>query len=264
VIIFSAKIINPLCFVFLPLSILFMKIKDQIPNLVTLLNLLCGSIAVFLAFSGELTLASYFIFLAVVLDFCDGFAARLLHAKSGIGAQLDSLADVISFGLAPSAIMYQLMLKSSGMPSWSIGSFPVTPFFALLLVAGGAYRLAKFNTDPGQSEEFKGLPIPSTGLFIASLPLIVNRFSQSEGWTLFFFNYYLLLSIVIFLSCLMVSNIPMISLKFKNLKWKGNAYRIILAGCSVLLLIFFQFAAMPMIIFLYIILSIIGSYRVSA
>jgi CDP-diacylglycerol--serine O-phosphatidyltransferase len=232
-----------------------MKFKDNIPNLITLLNLVSGSIAIILAFSGEMILASWFIILAAMLDFCDGMAARLLHARSDIGAQLDSLADVISFGLAPSAIMYQLILQSSNLPSWSAGSMPLLPFAALLLVACGAYRLAKFNTDPGQETEFKGLPIPSTGLFIAALPLILNR-SESLGLGRFIQNYYTLMAIILFLSWMMVSNIPMISLKFKNLNLKGNTSRFVLLGCVPVLFIFFRFSAIPMIIFLYIILSV--------
>lgn len=233
-----------------------MKIKNQIPNLVTLLNLICGSIAIFMAFSGEMILASWFIILAAILDFCDGLVARLLNARSDIGAQLDSLADVISFGLAPSAIMYQLILQSPAIPSCNIGSMPLLPFASLIMVAGGAYRLAKFNTDPGQETEFKGLPIPATGLFVAALPLIVNQFRQSEVMTRIFQNHYLLLAIILFLSLLMVSNIPMMSLKFKNLKWKDNVSKFILLGFVPVLFILFRFSAVPVIIFLYIILSI--------
>jgi CDP-diacylglycerol--serine O-phosphatidyltransferase len=155
-----------------------MKIKYHIPNLVTLLNLLSGSIAIFMAFSGEMVLASWFIIIAAILDFMDGFVARALHAGSEIGAQLDSLADVISFGLAPSAIMFQLIQQSPDNFTLSAGIIKILPYTALLLVAGGAYRLAKFNIDPGQAVEFKGLPIPATGLFVAALPLIVDQFDQ--------------------------------------------------------------------------------------
>lgn len=235
-----------------------MKIKNHIPNLITLLNLISGSIAIILVFSGEMILASWFIILAAILDFFDGMVARLLHAKSDIGAQLDSLADVISFGLAPSVIMYQLILQSPGLPSWSIGNMPLIPFAALLLVAGGAYRLAKFNTDPGQEVEFKGLPIPSTGLFISSIPLIFNQYRETEGLIRFLQNYYTLLAIIFLLLWLMVSNIPMLSLKFRNFKWKENLSRYILLASVPVLFIFFRFSAVPMIIFLYVMISIIS------
>lgn len=233
-----------------------MRIKNHIPNLVTLLNLISGSIAIFLAFSGEMVLASWFIIIAAILDFLDGFVARLLHAGSDIGAQLDSLADVISFGLAPSAIMYQLILMSPGNSSLSAGMIRFLPYTALLLVAGGAYRLAKFNTDPGQAVEFKGLPIPATGLFVAALPLIVNQFGKSEELAWMVQHQYILLAIIVLLSWLMVSNIPMISLKFKNLKWKDNVSRLILLGSVPLLFVAFKWIAIPLIIFLYIIISI--------
>lgn len=235
-----------------------MKFKDQIPNFITLLNLISGSIAIILVFSGEMVLASWFIFLAAFLDFFDGFAARLLHAKSEIGAQLDSLADVVSFGLAPSVIMYQLLLQSSIVQSPASGFITLLPFISLLIVAAGAYRLAKFNTDPGQSEIFKGLPIPSTGLFIAALPLILHQYDDTAGIVGMLGNSYILIAIILFLSWLMVSNVPMISLKFKNLKWRDNIYRFILIGSVLLLFAFFRFSAVPMIIFLYIILSVIS------
>jgi CDP-diacylglycerol--serine O-phosphatidyltransferase len=235
-----------------------MRIKNNIPNLVTLLNLICGSIAIFLVFSDKMTLASWFIISAAIFDFLDGMVARMLHAKSDIGGQLDSLADVISFGLAPSAIMYRLISGSPGIPDWSLGNMPLLPFVALLLACGGAYRLAKFNTDPGQVSEFKGLPIPATGLFIAALPLIISQNAQSENLTRFLQNHYLLLAIIIFLSWIMVSNIPMISLKFKNLKWKENISRFILLGAAPVLIIFFRYSAVPMIIFLYIVISVVS------
>jgi CDP-diacylglycerol---serine O-phosphatidyltransferase len=235
-----------------------MKVKNHIPNLVTLLNLISGSIAIILAFDGKMAIAGWFIILAAIFDFFDGLIARLLNAKSNIGAQLDSLADVVSFGLAPSVIMYQLLLQCPNLPSCQIEGMPLLPFASLLLVTAGAYRLAKFNTDPGQEVEFKGLPIPSTGLFIAALPLIINQDGQSEKLIGILQNHYILLSIILLLSWLMISNIPMISLKFKNLKWKDNLSRFILLGSVPLLFIFFRFSAVPLIIFLYIILSIIS------
>jgi CDP-diacylglycerol---serine O-phosphatidyltransferase len=234
------------------------RFKDHIPNFITLLNLISGSIAIVMVFSGKLPLASWFIFLAAVFDFCDGLAARLLHAKSAIGGELDSLADVISFGLAPAVILYQLLLKSPNLPEFTIGSVQLLPFAALLVVACSAYRLAKFNIDPGQATEFKGLPTPATGLFVAALPLIILQAKTTSPLIPLLINSYALLAIIVFLSWLMVSNIPMLSLKFKNLTWKDNYFRFILIGALPVLFIFFRFAAIPLIIFLYIILSIIS------
>jgi CDP-diacylglycerol--serine O-phosphatidyltransferase len=235
-----------------------MKIRNSIPNFITLLNLISGSIAIIMAFSGEMIMASWFIILAAAFDFLDGLAARLLNARSDIGAQLDSLADVISFGLAPSIIIYRLLLQSPGLPAFSAGNMPLLPFAALLLVAGGAYRLAKFNTDASQAAGFKGLPIPSTGLFVASLPLILNQLNETGEIVNFIRNHFTLLAIVIFLSWLMVSNIPMLALKFKNLKWRDNGPQFILLGSAVILFAFFRYSAVPMIIFLYVIISIIN------
>jgi len=242
-----------------------MRIRNNIPNLITLMNLISGSIAIILAFSGEMTLASWFIILAAIFDFLDGLAARLLHAKSDIGAQLDSLADVVSFGLAPSVIMYLLLLQSPGRPGWSAGTINLLPFAALLLVTCGAYRLAKFNTDSTQADGFKGLPIPSTGLFVAALPLILNQYNETGELAKFILNHYTLLAIVIFLSWLMVSNIPMLALKFKNLKWRDNGPQFILLGAAVILFAFIQFSALPVIIFLYVIISVIsGSFLIKS
>jgi CDP-diacylglycerol---serine O-phosphatidyltransferase len=235
-----------------------MKFKDNIPNLITLLNLISGSIAIIMVFSGKLPYASWFIFLAAVFDFCDGLAARLLHAKSAIGAELDSLADVVSFGLAPSAILYMLLLQSRDLPGIEVASLPLLPFAALLVVAGSAYRLAKFNTDPGQATEFKGLPTPATGLFVAALPLMIGSTDHASALAHLTDNFYILLAIIVFLSWLMISNIPMLSLKFKNLSWKDNYFRFILVAALPVMFILFRFAAIPLTIFLYIILSIIS------
>ena len=235
-----------------------LKIRNNIPNFITLLNLLSGSVAIILAFSGELTLSGIFIFLAGIFDFGDGLAARMMKTRSDIGAQLDSLADVISFGLAPAVIMYHLMLQSNEVPALNPGDFQLLPFTALVLVAASAWRLAKFNTDPGQETVFKGLPTPAMGLFIAALPLMLGKPGEEGIYDSLLRNYYVLFSITVFLSWIMVSHIPIMSLKFKKLAWKGNESRYILAGCLPLLFIFFRFTAIPMIIFLYIIFSIIN------
>jgi CDP-diacylglycerol---serine O-phosphatidyltransferase len=234
------------------------KIKNHIPNFVTLLNLLSGSAAVIFALSGELACAGWLIFLAAVFDFLDGFLARLLKAKSGIGAQLDSLADVISFGLAPSVIMYQLLNQSDSLPQIAVGDFKLLPFMALLLVAGSAFRLAKFNTDPGQETVFKGLPTPAMGLFVAALPLMLSQHEPTMISGTLTGSVYALMAITTFLSWIMVSNIPMISLKFKSSGWKGNESRFILAAVFVILFSIFRFSAVPMIIILYIIFSFIS------
>ncbi|HOX76713.1 MAG TPA: CDP-diacylglycerol--serine O-phosphatidyltransferase [Bacteroidales bacterium] len=236
-----------------------MNFKKNIPNGITLLNLVSGGVSVIMALSGEPACAAWLILLAAVFDFLDGLAARLLNARSAIGGELDSLADVISFGLAPSAILYALMLKSPNLPEFAAGEYQLFPFSALLLAAFAAARLAKFNTDPGQAIEFRGLPTPATGLFVAAFPLMVHYQGDLEYVRLLTGNFYLLLAVVIVLSALMVSSIPLMSLKFKDLSWKGNIYRYVLILSVPLLFIIFRFIAIPLIIILYIILSIIRS-----
>lgn len=235
-----------------------MNIRKNIPNFITLLNLISGSVAIVMALSGEMACASWFIIIAAVFDFCDGLAARILHAKSPIGAQLDSLADVVSFGLAPSAIVYGMLKGVSDLPHIPAGHFELLPFLAFILACGSAWRLAKFNTDPEQAEEFKGLPTPAMGLFIAAFPLII-RFQPGTGIaSVLQSSFYLLLAVVLFLSAMMVSNIPMMSLKFRNLHFKENIFRYILITAIPVLFVFFRFSAVPVLIFLYIILSFIG------
>lgn len=236
------------------------NVKNHIPNFITLLNLLSGGISIVMAFSGELACAGWFILIAALLDFFDGFVARLLNAKSEIGGQLDSLADVISFGLAPAVIVYHLMLQSANLPVFDISGFNIFPFLSFLLVAGSAYRLAKFNTDPGQETVFKGVPTPAMGLFILALPLVL-AYSPESFFVLLIGNFYVLLGFTVILTWLMVSSLPMFSLKFKSYGWKGNEPRYFLAICLVILLFVFQFMAIPLLIILYILISLI--YRPS-
>jgi CDP-diacylglycerol--serine O-phosphatidyltransferase len=232
-----------------------MKIRDQIPNAITLLNLISGGAAIIMAISGAILSASWLIILAALLDLLDGLAARLLNAQSEIGKQLDSLADVVSFGMAPAAIIYQLLNESHNLPGFRIGEVEIIPFIALLILVAAAYRLAKFNTDPEQSSEFKGLPSPANGLFMASLPLIMEQVSDAGRWHNIFTNSYFLLSIVFILSLLMVSGFRLLSFKFKDFNWKTNYLRYILVCMAVLLLIFVKFIAIPLVILLYILFS---------
>ena len=220
------------------------KLRNNVPNGITALNLACGSVSVILALSGELTLASWFIFIAAILDFFDGFAARLLKARSDIGAQLDSLADVVSFGLAPAIILYVMISHGMGSSILAEGFNPM-PLLALLVVIASAYRLARFNNEPAQQERFSGLPTPAMGLFVASLPLALLQYEENEFVTGFLGNPYILLTIGLVLAWLMVSRISMFSLKVKNLKWRGNRAIYILAGLSVLMIAFSVSRASP-------------------
>jgi CDP-diacylglycerol---serine O-phosphatidyltransferase len=228
--------------------------KKHIPNFITCLNLFTGCVAIYIAFQGNLEFAAYLVGLAAVFDFLDGMVARLLHAYSEIGKQLDSLADMVSFGVLPGIIMFQLMRKSAmADPNTSLLQAEVFPFLAFIIIIFSALRLAKFNIDTRQTTLFIGLPTPANTLFIASLPLILatDQFNLSQ----YFMNQYVLLGLTLFLSYLLVAEIPLFALKFKNLAWKDNATRFIFLLIAIPLLFLLKFAAIPMIIVLYVLLS---------
>ncbi|MCF8364352.1 MAG: CDP-diacylglycerol--serine O-phosphatidyltransferase [Bacteroidales bacterium] len=238
-----------------------MLIKKHIPNFITLLNLFSGSIAIVFAFKGNLMLSAWFIGFAAIFDFLDGMSARLLNAKSPIGLQLDSLADVISFGLAPSFIVYQLMLQSYNAPFLYFNDVNLMAFAAFLIPAFSALRLARFNIDENQTESFLGLPTPANALFFASLPL-VNFQAEKEGLDTmlsFLKNYWVLLGLAVSLSLLMVSSVPLFSLKLKNFRFQENQNRFILIIAAVILFVSIKFYALPLIVILYILISIIGN-----
>jgi CDP-diacylglycerol--serine O-phosphatidyltransferase len=233
-----------------------------VPNTITALNLVSGSLAVFFAISGELFWASIFILAAAVFDFLDGFSARLLKAYSSIGKELDSLADLVSFGLAPAAIVFTLLeftLLGVVKPiqyieaSWSQW---IALCSSLVITVAGAFRLAKFNTDDRQSEQFLGMPIPANAIFFASLGIIF-KMGASETVRSIILNKHVLLISIFACSFLMISELPMFTMKFKNLKLKENAIRFLFLGTTVLMLIFLQIYALPLIIIWYVLLSAI-------
>ena len=234
-----------------------------VPNFITTLNLVSGTLAVFFGADGQLGWASVFIFAAAVFDFCDGFAARLLHAYSDIGKELDSLADLVSFGVAPATLVFamlELTLFGVNRPIFEIEATPgqwIALFTSLLIPVAGAFRLAKFNTDTRQSESFLGLPIPGNAIFFASLALILE-IGTKQNIVPFILNKYALLLAVFACSFLMVSELPMFSMKFKNLKVKDNSIRFIFLGGIVLLLAILKLYALPLIIVWYVLLSLIS------
>ncbi len=238
-----------------------MAIKNHIPNTITLLNLTSGIVSIYFGVKGDpysLAVAGVFIFIAAVFDFFDGFAARLLHAKSPIGAQLDSLSDIVSFGVAPGFILYQMILLSHGNPVPDKDGTDFLAFFALLVPLMGALRLAKFNIDDSQEKSFRGLPIPAIGILIASLPLIrYELYSNRQLFYMFITNNYFLLAVAIFGSLLMVSKFPMFALKFSGFGWKENMIKYIFLIVSVILLVFLNVIAVPLIIALYLFLSLV-------
>ncbi len=235
-----------------------MRFFKFLPNLLTLLNLLSGILAIYFVFEGQLDQAAYLIFIAAVFDFLDGFAARLLKAYSNIGEQLDSLADVVSFGVAPAFILHKLILMSHGRMSWEIAGFDVLPFIAFIVPLFAAYRLAKFNVDESQTENFKGLPSPAAGLLIAALPLIRTQLYEDQSLLyMVMTNTYFYIGIALLASILMVSNLPLFGLKFKKLSWKGNEIRWFFLLVSLGLIIAFQALAIPFVILTYLFLSLV-------
>jgi len=237
-------------------------LKKHIPNIISLLNLFGGCVGIVFAIQGELALASYSVGLAAVFDFFDGLAARLLNAKSEMGKQLDSLADVISFGLLPGTIIYGLMFLDLGGPKFYISGINVIPFFGFLIPVFSAIRLAKFNIDERQTEIFLGLPTPANGILIASLPLIMMQETtliiiEINFLKEFISNSYFLIILTVLLSWLLVAEIPLMSLKFKSYSWEGNELRYSILASAILLFILFYFVSIPLIILLYIFLSLI-------
>lgn len=225
--------------------------KKHIPNFITCLNLFTGCIGIVYAFKGGLIIAGYAILIAAVFDFFDGMTARLLKAYSEIGKELDSLADVVSFGVLPSVIIYQLFLQSP-----QVGN--VSPFLnmsAFLIAIFSALRLAKFNIDVRQSENFIGLPTPANAMLIASLPMILAQ--NNWFFTAYILNPFFLFIFSLGMSILLVTEIPLISLKFKSLNLSDNLFRYILVLSAIVLVIIFKFAAVPLIVFIYILLSLI-------
>ncbi len=228
-----------------------MKIKlFTIPNLLTLANLLCGSVATVAALAwGELTLAFALIVLAAVFDFFDGFVARLLHQSSPIGLQLDSLADDISFGLAPAAVMYALY---AGMPGhWLPDGAAALVVF--LYAACGALRLARFNVDDTQRSEFLGLPIPAAAMLCASLGLLAERYGMV-------FSRESLVLVALGTAWLMVSDLRMFALKFHGFGWAGNELRYGFLAVSAVLLVVLGGRAIPLIVVVYLLVSAVKHF----
>lgn len=238
-------------------------IRRHIPNFITCLNLAAGSLAVIFALNGQLTYAVILIFTAALLDFLDGLAARLLDAWSPIGKDLDSLADMVSFGLAPGMIMF-VLLKYSFIGK---DAFPdsVTDFslykeliltVSLLIPIFSALRLAIFNNDTRQVSSFIGLPTPANAIFISSLALI-HQYGKYPTFDAFLLSTPSLVVITLLLSWLLVSKVPMFSLKFTNLHWKDNRIRIIFLLFSVVLIPVFMFYGLAATIISFILLSVL-------
>lgn len=229
------------------------KITKHIPNTVTCLNLFSGCVAAVMAFQSNYELAVLFIILSAVFDFFDGMLARALHAYSNIGKELDSLADDISFGFAPAVIVFSLF-REEGMhyPALLQPLQEWIPYSAFLIAVFSGLRLAKFNVDERQTSSFIGVPTPANALFWGSLVIGQHDFLTSDQ-----FNAGWLLILAVLFSWLLVAEIPMFSLKFKNLKWADNKIPFIFILVSIPLLIIFKIAGIAAVIGWYILLSLI-------
>jgi CDP-diacylglycerol--serine O-phosphatidyltransferase len=236
-----------------------MWIKKQVPNTITLLNLFCGCIALVFAFNKEFEMAFYFVSLGIFLDFFDGFFARLFQVSSPLGLQLDSLADMVTSGVVPGIVMYQLMGSSSGYPKlgWIVEPFP---FVGFLITLGSCYRLANFNIDTRQTDSFIGLPTPANALFILSLPLVLRNLDSFFVLELLT-NPFVLVGITLLSVYMLNAEIPLFSLKIKQMSLKKNALQILFLLSSVVLIASFQYAGIPLVIVFYVLLSLINNIR---
>jgi CDP-diacylglycerol--serine O-phosphatidyltransferase len=253
-----------------------MNIKKHIPNLLTCGNLFCGCLAITSAFNGNLIGTAYLVGIAAVLDFFDGFVARLLKVGGELGKQLDSLADMVTFGVVPGVVMYHLLGHSwlemykdyqncqTAESNWSssIHSYYFyIQYIPFLITIFSCIRLAKFNVDTRQTNSFIGLPTPANTILICSIPMI-NEFQPNIiGFNLLTItqNVYFLIGITLIMSYLLVAEIPLFAMKFKNFGWPNNRIRYSFLIISLVLLILFHFIAIPFIIFLYILLSVISN-----
>lgn len=255
-----------------------MKVLKHIPNAITSGNLLCGCMAIIQIFSGDLVLASFFVFLAAILDFFDGFAARLLKVNSPIGKDLDSLADVVTFGVVPGLMVYRLLQFSLiGMGEKDLfwialqknissidlsnaqylsGFYSYLPYFAFLITVFSAIRLAKFNNDSRQSTTFIGLPTPANAILIAALILNLQQPSAIYG---VFSDYRVILVFTLLSSYALVAELPLLALKFKDFTWKSNRIRYVFLVFSALLLVILKWEALPLLILCYILFSLVNN-----
>ncbi|MDR3142395.1 MAG: CDP-alcohol phosphatidyltransferase family protein [Tannerellaceae bacterium] len=227
-----------------------MNIRKHIPNAITCLSLASGCGAGVMALDGHLSGAAVWIIIAAVFDFADGFAARLLKAYSPMGKELDSLADMVSFGVAPGLVVFHLLREAcSSLPSGNLNDY--IPCLAFVIPVFSGLRLARFNIDERQTTSFIGLPVPAHALFWSSLACSLQPVIH---WNEALFVVAVILSATL-TSLLLVSEIPMFSLKVKSPAWKGNERRYILAGCTIAFVFLFGFLGIAGAIFLYVLLS---------
>lgn len=241
-----------------------MAFKNHIPNLITLCNLLSGLIALIYVFDSHYQMAFVWVFIGIFFDFWDGFFARIFKVQTAIGLQLDSLADMVTSGVVPGMVIYKMLSDiASYQEEYNLSAdnfyLGILPYAGFIITLASGYRLAKFNVDTRQTDSFIGLPTPANALFILSLPVIE---AHSDGTGVVFemlSNPYVLVGISLLSAFMLNAEIPLFSLKVKYFNWETNKIQIIFLVLSVLLLFFFQYLGIPLIILLYVILSVINN-----
>lgn len=287
---FTSKNPKIICF----FELCFMqKIRRNIPNAITCGNLLCGCLAIVKIFNGDLVWAAYLVGIAAVLDFFDGFAARMLHVASPIGKDLDSLADMVTFGVVPGFMGYKLITDSlyvnnliqikDGIKDFNFGSLwekanfdpGFLPYIAFIIPVFSAIRLAKFNNDARQTESFIGLPTPANAIFFCSIPLVLKQITDayaadknpfellidasSNPILALLGNYWVLIALMLVFSFMLIMQLPLFSLKFKSFGWKGNEIRFVFIVLSLALLGSLKFIGIPLIIIVYLLMSVVNN-----
>lgn len=231
-----------------------MNIKAQIPNMFTMLNLFSGCVALVFVSDFNFELAFYFVCLGIFFDFFDGFFARKFNVAGPLGVQLDSLADMVTSGVVPGYVMFQLMKDYD-----AFGNDSYLPFIGFIITLGACYRLAKFNIDTRQSDSFIGLPTPANALLISSLGLIINKNQFSEAFNIIS-NEWFLFALTFLSAYVMNAEIPLFSLKIKDFSFAKYKLQIFFLLLSVILILFLQILAVPMIIVLYVLLSVLNTF----
>jgi len=240
-----------------------MSIKNHIPNTITLLNLFAGLLALIHAFNGNYNEAFSLVCLGIFFDFWDGFFARIWKVQSPIGLQLDSLADMVTSGVVPGLVLYKMLgdiQENQSQYNLTEDTYymGVVPYLGFLITLASCYRLAKFNVDTRQTDSFIGLPTPANALLIMSIPMI--QFHSEFEWLVdFLSNPYVLVGVTVLSSYLLNAEIPLFSLKVKSFSWEKYKMQFVFMIISVILIAIFEFIAIPIIILLYVILSVVNN-----
>ena len=231
----------------------------HLPNFITCLNLASGCLALVFAFKGETSVVAMLVLASLVFDFLDGFVARALNAHSKMGKELDSLADMVAFGMVPGTVMYHLFINSFPLVNhmqqdWAM----ILGFFPFIITVFSGLRLAKFNIDTRQSDSFLGMPTPAITIFVMGLALVIDN--DRFHLTPLLLNTYVLGGMSMILCFLLVSEIPLFALKFKSFGWAGNKAQYLLIALGVILVCMVQYLAIPLLILFYLILSLLNNY----